>query len=115
MQVVDSNLSDERLDQLIRWHGTDESNLPHPDTLKHLARDTVAAIRELASAREKILELRSAMGRAFCAPNMRRVHEILLEGLGPPPREFEDEAFQGETAQPENSARASSAQNTAST
>jgi hypothetical protein len=78
MQVVDSNLSDERLDQLIRWHGTDESNLPHPDTLKHLARDTVAAIRELASAREKILELRSAMGRAFCAPDMRRVHEILL-------------------------------------
>jgi hypothetical protein len=97
---VDSQLSAERLDQLIRWHGTDETNLPHPDTLKHLARDTVAAIRELASAREKILELRSAMGRAFCAPDMRRVHERLLEGLGPPP-DFDAEVFQPEMAQPE--------------
>jgi hypothetical protein len=97
MQVVDSHLSAERLDQLIRWHGTDETNLPHPDTLKNLAHDTVAAIRELASAREKILELRSAMGRAFCAPDMRRVHELLLEGLGPPPQDFDDDVFQPET------------------
>ncbi|HVY82614.1 MAG TPA: hypothetical protein VG994_16605 [Steroidobacteraceae bacterium] len=78
-------LDDERLDQLRRWHGTDESNLPPADTLKNLARDTVAAIEELRRARVTLAELRTAMGEAFWATDFRTLHDILLTALGPPP------------------------------
>lgn len=80
-------LDDERLDQLMRWHGTDESNLPPASTLKNLSRDTVEALRELREARASIAGLRAAMGRAFWATDFRDVHAILLEALGPPPGE----------------------------
>jgi len=109
MRAGDLHLTGERLEQLIRWHGTDETNLPHPDTLRNLSRDTIAALRELAIARARIFELRAAMGRAFGAPDFREAHEILLGSLGPPPP-LDEEALQLE-----NSALASSAQNTAST
>jgi hypothetical protein len=91
MQAVETRVTGERLDQLIRWHGTDETQLPHPDTLKNLSRDTVAALRELEAARETIRQLRAAMGRAFCATNFTRVHAILLDALGPPPDESDGE------------------------
>ena len=74
-----------RLDQLMRWHGTDEEHLPPAHTLQNLSRDTVAALAELAQARATIEELRTAMGRAFWATNFRDVHAILLTALGPPP------------------------------
>jgi hypothetical protein len=77
----------ERLDQLMRWHGTDESNLPPAHTLQNLSRDTVAALAELAEARRTIATLRAAMGRAFWATDFRELHAILLEALGPPPDE----------------------------
>jgi hypothetical protein len=80
-------LDDERLDQLRRWHGTDETNLPPAGTLKNLARDTQAAIDELRQARATIAELRAAMGEAFWATDFRTVHEIILAALGPPPDE----------------------------
>ena len=80
-------LNDERLDQMRRWHGTDEANLPPAGTLKYLARDTVAAIEELRRARVTIAELRAAMGEAFWATDFRTLHEILLAALGPPPDE----------------------------
>lgn len=80
-------LDDERLDQLMRWHGTDESNLPPASTLRNLSRDTVAALRELREARANISGLRAAMGRAFWATDFRDVHAILLQALGPPPGE----------------------------
>ncbi len=82
-------LSDSRLDELMRWHGTDERNLPPAATLKNLARDTVAALHELQRARAIILELRSAMGRAFWATEFDQVHAILLRGLGPPPDDLD--------------------------
>jgi hypothetical protein len=78
-------LDDTRLDQLMRWHGTDETNLPPADTLKHLSRDTRAALHELREARATITALRAAMGRAFWAPDFRGVHATLLQALGPPP------------------------------
>jgi hypothetical protein len=80
-------LDDVRLDQLMRWHGTDESNLPPADTLKNLSRDTVAALWELRVARARIAELRAAMGQAFWATSFPTVHDILLTALGPPPED----------------------------
>jgi hypothetical protein len=80
-------LDDTRLDELMRWHGTDESNLPPAHTLQNLSRDTVLALAELQHARETISQLRSAMGRAFWATEFRDVHAILLEALGPPPND----------------------------
>ena len=96
-------LDDVRLDQMMRWHGTDETNLPPADTLKNLARDTVAALAELralrgaqvtdsasdalAAAEATIAELRAAIGQAFWATDFRTLHAILLAALGPPPPE----------------------------
>lgn len=74
-----------RLEQLMRWHGTDETQLPPAASLKNLSRDTVAALGELQSARESLAGLREAMGRAFWATDFRDVHAILLTALGPPP------------------------------
>jgi hypothetical protein len=80
-------LSDIRIDQLMRWHGTDETDLPPAHTLQNLSRDTIAALGELRRARENIAELRAAMGRAFWATDFRELHDILLTALGPPPDE----------------------------
>jgi len=80
-------VEDQRLDQLMRWHGTDETSLPPAHTLQNLSRDTIAALLELREAREAIEQLRAAMGRAFWATEFRAVHAILLEALGPPPEE----------------------------
>jgi hypothetical protein len=78
-------IDDERLYQLMRWHGTDETNLPPAHTLQNLSRDTIAALGQLQEARETIRQLRAAMGMAFWATDFREVHAILLEALGPPP------------------------------
>ena len=80
-------LSDVRLEHMMRWHGSDETNLPPADTLKNLSRDTVAALGELREARATIAELRAAMGRAFWATDFTTLHAILLRALGPPPDE----------------------------
>ena len=81
-----------RLEELVRWHGTDESNLPPAHTLRNLSRDTIAALEELRRARERIERLRAAMGRAFWAADARELHTILLEALGPPPGARDDAA-----------------------
>jgi len=83
-------LNDTRIDQLMRWHGTDETNLPPADTLRYLSRDTLAALQELRDARATIAALRAAMGRAFWATDFRQVHAILLQALGPPPANEDD-------------------------
>src|SRR5690348_7209596 len=80
-------ITPKRIEELILWHGTDESALPPPHTLQNLSRDTVAALRELAREREKITRLRAAMARAFWAADRRELNGILLEALGPPPDE----------------------------
>jgi len=80
-------MDDVRIDQLMRWHGNDERNLPPSSTLKNLSRDTVAALQELQSARASIVGLRAAMSRAFWATDFREVHAILLTALGPPPED----------------------------
>jgi hypothetical protein len=78
-------IDEERLEQLMLWHGTDESSLPPAHTLQNLSRDTLAALAELRAARETIAQLRAAMGQAFWATEFRELHAILLEALGPPP------------------------------
>ena len=83
--VGDVALTAERIDELIRWHGTDEGSLPPAHTLAHLGRDTVAAMHELLRAREQVRLLRAAMGRAFWAADPRELHTLLLDALGPPP------------------------------
>jgi hypothetical protein len=84
-------LNDTRIDQLMRWHGTDETNLPPADTLRHLSRDTLAALHELRDARATITSLRTAMGRAFWTTDFRALHALLLQALGPPPPRNEDD------------------------
>jgi hypothetical protein len=93
-QLEALQIDDMRLDQLMRWHGTDESNLPPAHTLQNLSRDTITALAELQQARRTIVQLsdavaqlRNAMGKAFWATEFRDVHAILLEALGPPPDE----------------------------
>ncbi|MEP7242336.1 MAG: hypothetical protein ABI885_01475 [Gammaproteobacteria bacterium] len=101
-------LDDTRIRQLMRWHGTDETNLPPAATLQNLSRDTLAALQELREARAALAELqaspgsgpaeaadssatvadlRAALGRAFWATEFREVHAILLDALGPPPED----------------------------
>jgi hypothetical protein len=84
-EALTIRIDDVRLDQLMRWHGTDEVHLPPAHTLQNLSRDTIAALEELKQARETITGLRAAMGRAFWATEFRDVHAILLGALGPPP------------------------------
>ncbi len=74
-----------RLEELMRWHGTDESHLPPAHTLQNLSRDTVAALIELWRSRERIEQLRREMGRAFWAEDLSELHAVLLRALGPPP------------------------------
>ena len=78
-------IDEDRLEQLMLWHGTDETSLPPANTLQNLSRDTITALHELREARETIGQLRAAMGRAFWATEFRDLHAILLEALGPPP------------------------------
>jgi hypothetical protein len=85
--VLDVEITPQRLGELIRWHGTDESDLPPAHTLQNLSRDTVAALRKLCEYREQMEELRAALGRAFWAGDLREARARLLEALGPPPSE----------------------------
>jgi len=80
-------ITSKRIEELIRWHGTDESALPPAHTLQNLSRDTVAALRELAREREMTARLRAAMSQAFWAADRRELNAILLEALGPPPEQ----------------------------
>jgi hypothetical protein len=89
--AIDLEITPRRIMELIRWHGTDENNLPPAHTLQNLSRDTVAALRELERHRGSTEQLRAAMGRAFWAANLREMRSILLEALGPPPKEPESE------------------------
>jgi hypothetical protein len=84
-EALTTQIDDFRLDQLMRWHGTDETNLPPAHSLQNLSRDTIAALEELKQARQTIASLRAAMGRAFWATEFHEVHAILLAALGPPP------------------------------
>ena len=93
--AAEVEITSKRIDEMIRWHGTDESALPPAHTLQHLARDTVAALRELARDRETIACLRAAMARAFWATDRRAINAILLEALGPPPTELQGAGVNG--------------------
>jgi len=87
--AIDVEITPRRLIELIRWHGTDESNLPPDHTLENLSRDTVAALRKLQCYRDSLEELRDALGEMFWAADLREVRARLLDALGPP-RSSED-------------------------
>jgi len=87
--VIDVEITRRRLIELIRWHGTDESNLPPDHTLENLSRDTVAALRKLQSYQDSLEELRVALGEMFWATDLREVRARVLDALGPP-RSSED-------------------------
>jgi hypothetical protein len=95
---LDEEVTPRRLEELLRWHGTDENNLPPAHTLQNLARDTVAALGELQRSRERIEALRAAMGRAFWAADARELHAVLLEALGPPPGASHDSTARDDDA-----------------
>jgi hypothetical protein len=88
--VAEFQISGERISELKRWHGTDESDLPPASTLQNLSRDTIAALNELEHSRAEVAKLRAALGRAFWARDARELHAILLNALGPPPPEADD-------------------------
>ncbi len=89
---LDATIAPRRLDELIRWHGTDESNLPPDHTLRHLSRDTVTALRELAHSQARIERLRDALGTSFWAEDARERRTLVLAALGPPPADSEPPA-----------------------
>ncbi|HTT01100.1 MAG TPA: hypothetical protein VMG11_03350 [Steroidobacteraceae bacterium] len=93
-EASDVEISSKRLDELMRWHGKDESTLPPAHTLQNLSRDTIAALRQLQQCRGTIECLRTALGRAFWAQSSSELRITLLEALGPPPApQDEDETF----------------------
>jgi hypothetical protein len=101
---TEPEITPKRVDELILWHGTDESALPPAHTLQHLSRDTVAALQALARERETIAQLRAAMSRAFWATDRRELNAIILAALGPPPPESHGlEAFETTDAPSERS------------
>lgn len=93
--AAEVEITAKRLDEMIRWHGTDERALPPARTLQHLSRDTVAALSELARTREAFARLRTAIGRAFWAASRSELNAILLDALGPPPDDAETAAETG--------------------
>jgi hypothetical protein len=86
-RVQEVEITSKRIEELIRWHGTDERALPPAHTLQNLSRDTVAALRALAREREEIARLRAAMAQAFWAVDRRELNAILLDALASPAEE----------------------------
>lgn len=78
-------LTSQRLQELMRWHGKDEGNLPAAETLVNLSRDTVAALVQLQQARVQIAGLRAALSQSFWSCESSAVRAAVLTALGPPP------------------------------
>ena len=83
-------LTSQRLQELMLWHGKDEGNLPAAETLVNLSRDTVAALAQLQQARSRIAELRAALSLSFWTCESSAARAALLTALGPPPPVAED-------------------------
>jgi len=78
-------LSAQRLQELMLWHGKDEGNLPPAATLVNLSRDTIAALSQLQQTRTQLAELRAALTQVFWTCNSSTLRSAVLAALGPPP------------------------------
>ncbi len=78
-------LSGQRLQELMLWHGKDEGNLPPAATLANLSRDTIAALVELQQTREQLAELRATLAQVFWTCDSSEIRVALLTALGAPP------------------------------
>jgi hypothetical protein len=85
LRDAEEQLSAQRLQELMLWHGKDEGNLPPAATLVNLSRDTIAALSQLQSARTQLFELRTALSQLFWSSDSSAIRVALLEALGPPP------------------------------
>ncbi|HTY93611.1 MAG TPA: hypothetical protein VMC02_06970 [Steroidobacteraceae bacterium] len=87
MEAQDSQvqLTEERLRELMLWHGKDEGNLPPAATLVNLSRDTIAALEELQRTRTQLAQLRQRLGQLFWSSESRELRAALLVALGDPP------------------------------
>jgi hypothetical protein len=85
LRDADVQLSAQRLQELMLWHGKDEGNLPPAVTLVNLSRDTIAALSQLQHARIQVTQLRAALAQIFWTCNSSAIRAALLAALGPPP------------------------------
>ncbi len=86
LRDAEVQLSAQRLQELMLWHGKDEGNLPPAATLVNLSRDTIAALTQLQQTRTQLAELRAALTQVFWTCNSSAVRSALLVALGPPPQ-----------------------------
>jgi hypothetical protein len=85
LRDAEVQLSAQRLQELMLWHGKDEGNLPPAATLVNLSRDTVAALSQLQQTRTRSAELRAALSELFWSCDSSRIRVALLTALGDPP------------------------------
>ena len=85
LRVGEVQLSAQRLQELMLWHGKDEGNLPPAATLVNLSRDTIAALRQLQLVRAQLSELRAVLSQLFWSCDSSEIRRTVLEALGAPP------------------------------
>jgi hypothetical protein len=85
LRDAEVQLSAQRLQELMLWHGKDEGNLPPAATLVNLSRDTIAALSQLQQTRTQLAALRAALTQVFWTCNSSPIRAALLVVLGPPP------------------------------
>jgi hypothetical protein len=85
LRDAEVQLSAQRLQELMLWHGKDEGNLPPAATLVNLSRDTIAALSQLHQSRTQLAELRATLTQIFWTCNSSPIRSALLAALGPPP------------------------------
>jgi hypothetical protein len=85
LRDAEVQLSAQRLQELMLWHGKDEGNLPPAATLVNLSRDTIAALSQLQHTRTRMGELRASLSALFWSCESSRIRVALLSALGDPP------------------------------
>src|SRR5271167_3061606 len=85
LRDAEVQLSAQRLQELMLWHGKDEGNLPPAATLVNLSRDTIAALGQLQQTRTRMVELRASLSELFWSCESSRIRVALLVVLCDPP------------------------------
>ncbi len=85
LRDADVQLSAQRLQELMLWHGKDEGNLPPAATLVNLSRDTIAALCQLQQTRTRMAEMRATLAQLFWSCDSRQIRASVLDALGDPP------------------------------
>ena len=85
LRDAEVQLSSQRLQELMLWHGKDEGNLPPAATLENLSRDTIAALWQLRQTRTRMVELRASLSELFWSCESSQIRVAVLTALGDPP------------------------------